>query len=125
MQFISASDESLRTQGRITATADGGQLWVYPYTQAHFRFTGRTLAVRLRNHWNYGDIRLGKSTKQVVVDFEVGDEVNILKGAFADNRGTVTALNPEKQEATVQIMLFNREISTDIPYLELEKYEKK
>ncbi len=69
--------------------------------------------------------RLGKSTKQVVVDFEVGDEVNILKGAFADNRGTVTALNPEKQEATVQIMLFNREISTDIPYLELEKYEKK
>ena len=59
MQFISASDESLRTQGRITATADGGQLWVYPYTQAHFRFTGRTLAVRLRNHWNYGDIRLG------------------------------------------------------------------
>ena len=59
MQFISASDESLRTQGRITATADGGQLWVYPYTQARFRFTGRTLAVRLRNHWNYGDIRLG------------------------------------------------------------------
>ena len=36
MQFISASDESLRTQGRITATADGGQLWVYPYTQARF-----------------------------------------------------------------------------------------
>ena len=59
MQFISASDESLRTQGRITATADGDQLWVYPYTQARFRFTGRTLAVRLRNHWNYGDIRLG------------------------------------------------------------------
>lgn len=58
MRLIADTDQALQYQGRAERTEDG-QLWVFPYTQARFRFTGTTLSVRLRNHWNYGDIRLG------------------------------------------------------------------
>lgn len=58
MQTISILSPEIRTVGRITTT-DDYQTWVFPYTQAQFRFTGSTLAVQLRNYWNYGNIRLG------------------------------------------------------------------
>lgn len=62
MQYIDSHTEALRYMGRTERTADG-ELWVFPYTQAQFRFTGTSLAVRIRNHWDYGNIRLG-----VIVD---------------------------------------------------------
>ena len=58
MRLIAYTNQAFQHQGRTERTEDG-LLWVFPYTQARFRFTGTTLSVRLRNHWNYGDIRLG------------------------------------------------------------------
>lgn len=58
MRLITYTDQAFQYQGRTEKTEDG-LLWVFPYTQTRFRFTGTSLSVRLRNHWNYGDIRLG------------------------------------------------------------------
>lgn len=59
----------------------------------------------------------------VSVDFQVGDRVKILKGAFKDSEGTVEKMDDEKQEATVLLILFGRETPTEIPYLDLKKVD--
>ena len=59
MQFIDAFNPAFRTMGRIGESKNHLPLWVFPYTQARFRFTGTSLAVRLRNFWNYGHTRIG------------------------------------------------------------------
>lgn len=59
----------------------------------------------------------------VSVDFQVGDCVEILKGAFKDSEGTVEKMDDEKQEATVLLILFGRETPTEIPYLDLKKVD--
>lgn len=59
----------------------------------------------------------------VSVGFQVGDRVEILKGAFKDSEGTVEKMDDEKQEATVLLFLFGRETPTEIPYLDLKKVD--
>ncbi|MCI9040911.1 transcription termination/antitermination protein NusG [Dubosiella newyorkensis] len=68
--------------------------------------------------------RLGKSEQKHEVDFKVGDIVKILRGGFEDSEGEVTAMNDEKQEATVMVLFANRETPTDIPYADLKKVEE-
>ncbi|KFI65531.1 GDSL-type esterase/lipase family protein [Bifidobacterium cuniculi] len=58
MRQIAPLDPAIHHEGRA-ATQDGVPLWVFPYTQARFRFSGTTLAVRVRSHWNYGHTRIG------------------------------------------------------------------
>ena len=65
--------------------------------------------------------RLGKGQKDVQIDFEVKDRVKILGGAFKGSEGTVEALDPARQAATVLLVLFGRETPTEIPYSDLEK----
>lgn len=60
--------------------------------------------------------RLGMSERKVQVDFEVGDRVRVLSGAFANVEGTVEALDDENQTATVLTILFGRETPTDFGY---------
>lgn len=67
--------------------------------------------------------RLGKQDMSVQVDFEVGDTVEILNGAFRDSEGTVEKMDDEKKEATVLLILFGRETPTEIPYMDLKKVD--
>ena len=67
--------------------------------------------------------RLGKTQREVQVDFEVKDRVRILNGAFKGSEGTVEELDPTRQVATVLLVLFGRETPTEIPYSDLEKIE--
>ena len=67
--------------------------------------------------------RLGIKEKRVQVDFEVGDRVKILSGSFTNSEGTVESLDDDAQVATVLLILFGREIPTDISYSDLEKIE--
>ncbi|MCH9275965.1 GDSL-type esterase/lipase family protein [Bifidobacterium amazonense] len=57
--IISPADPALRTMGRIDDADPTRPIWVYPYTQVAFRFTGTSLAATLVNRWNYGDTHLG------------------------------------------------------------------
>ncbi|MDO4465762.1 MAG: transcription termination/antitermination protein NusG [Bacillota bacterium] len=68
--------------------------------------------------------QLGRQDINIVVDFEIGDTVEILNGPFADSEGTVQAMNEETKEATVLLILFGRETPTDIPYVDLKKVEE-
>ncbi|MDU8982319.1 hypothetical protein [Bifidobacterium scardovii] len=60
---ISPNDPALRTMGRIDDADPERPVWVFPYTQVSFRFTGTSLTASLINYWNYGDSHLG-----VVID---------------------------------------------------------
>ena len=61
--IISPDHPALHAMGRIDLTDPTRPVWVYPYTQVSFRFTGTSLGVTVVNHWNYGDTKLG-----VIVD---------------------------------------------------------
>ena len=67
--------------------------------------------------------RLGRQDMSVQVDFEVGDTVEILNGAFKNSEGTIEKMDDEKKEATVLLILFGRETPTDIPYMDLKKVD--
>ncbi len=67
--------------------------------------------------------RLGIKEKRVQIDFKVGDRVKILSGSFNGSEGTVESLDDENQTAKVLLILFGREIPTDISYSDLEKLE--
>ncbi|MEI3147226.1 MAG: transcription termination/antitermination protein NusG [Merdibacter sp.] len=65
--------------------------------------------------------RLGRAQKDVQIDFDVKDRVKILGGAFKGSQGTVEALDPARQVATVLLVPFGREMPTEIPYSESGK----
>lgn len=67
--------------------------------------------------------RLGKSDVSVQVDFNIGDTVQIMSGAFEDNEGTVQEMNDEKETATVLLIMFGRETTADIEYKNLRKVD--
>ncbi len=67
--------------------------------------------------------RLGMSERRVNVNFEIGDRVKILNGAFSGVEGTVEELKPEAQIAVVLTILFGRETPTEINYCDLEKVD--
>ncbi|MCF0106815.1 MAG: transcription termination/antitermination factor NusG [Holdemanella sp.] len=68
--------------------------------------------------------RIGKQDMNIQVDFEKGDTVEILHGAFEGYSGTVEEMDEEKKEATVLLILFGRETPTEIPYVDLKKVEQ-
>lgn len=68
--------------------------------------------------------RLGMKKNDVKVDFEVGDTVRILDGAFKNSQGKVSAIDKENNQATVMLVLFGRETPTDIPFSDLQKVEE-
>lgn len=67
--------------------------------------------------------RLGRQDVNVQVDFEVGDRVEITNGAFKNSEGVIEAMDEEKKEATVLLILFGRETPTEIPYMDLKKVD--
>ncbi|MBR0137672.1 MAG: transcription termination/antitermination protein NusG, partial [Erysipelotrichaceae bacterium] len=58
---------------------------------------------------------------KVVVDFQVGDRVRILSGAFANVEGTIESMNDAAETATVLAIMFGRETPTEVSYIDLEK----
>lgn len=67
--------------------------------------------------------RLGRQDVNVQVDFEMGDRVEITNGAFKNSEGVIEAMDEEKKEATVLLILFGRETPTEIPYMDLKKVD--
>ncbi|MBQ7891243.1 MAG: transcription termination/antitermination factor NusG [Erysipelotrichaceae bacterium] len=68
--------------------------------------------------------RMGMSERKLVVNFQVGDRVKILRGPFKDIEGTIDAMNDDAQSATVLTILFGRETPTEIGYGDLEKVDE-
>ena len=64
---------------------------------------------------------LGIKPEDIVVDFEVGDTIQVIAGAWADTVGVVQSMNPQKQSLTINVELFGRETPVEISFAEVRK----
>lgn len=64
---------------------------------------------------------LGFMGRSVVVDFEVGDTVVVISGAWKDTTGAIRAINEHKKTATINVEMFGRETPVELAFTELRK----
>lgn len=65
--------------------------------------------------------KLGKSEKKLSVEFNVGDRVRIISGAFANVEGVIESMNDSTETARVLTIMFGHETPTEISYDNLTK----
>ena len=58
---------------------------------------------------------------KVVVDFEKGDMVVVIAGAWEGTEGAVQAVNAQKQTVTISVELFGRDTPVEISFAEVRK----
>jgi len=58
---------------------------------------------------------------RIVVDFEPGDYVEIVSGAWKGIAGAVKSVNPHKQMVTVNVDLFGRDTPLELGFAEVKK----
>ena len=63
----------------------------------------------------------GAMKPKVKVSFEVGDEVRVVEGAFANFSGVVEEVKPEKQKLKVKVSIFGRATPVEIDFAQVEK----
>ncbi len=64
---------------------------------------------------------LGICKEDVVVDFEVGDSITVVAGAWEGTVGMIQSLNVPKQSLTINVELFGRETPVEISFAEVKK----
>ncbi len=64
---------------------------------------------------------LGIKTENVSIDFEEGDTIVVVAGAWKDTIGAVTRIDHNKQTATINVELFGRETPVEIGFEEVRK----
>ena len=64
---------------------------------------------------------LGIQEQSVVVDFEVGDTVNVIGGIWKDTVRVVQTINESKQIVTINVELFGRETPVEISFAEIKR----
>ncbi len=84
----------------------------------------KPVALTEEEMWSLG-IGEGKkpSAKQTkyIADYEVGDMVVVIAGAWEGTEGLVTAVNAQKQTITINVELFGRETPVEINFTEVKK----
>ena len=64
---------------------------------------------------------LGIRQENIVVDFQEGDTVQVLAGAWADTVGVIQSMTIQKQSLTINVELFGRETPVEIGFAEVKK----
>ena len=64
---------------------------------------------------------LGIRTENIVVDFEEGDTIVVVGGAWKDTVGNIVAMNPHKQTITINVELFGRETPVEVSFADVKK----
>ena len=64
---------------------------------------------------------LGIMDVNVVVDYEVGETIVVISGAWKDTVGVVREVNPQKQSLKINVELFGRETPVEIQFSEVRK----
>ena len=68
-----------------------------------------------------GDGGAARPRPKVMVDYEVGDMIVVIAGAWEGTDGVITAVNTQKQTVTINVELFGRETPVEISFLEIKK----
>ena len=55
------------------------------------------------------------------VSFDIGDEIRVIDGAFANFAGTVEEVKPDKQKLKVKVSIFGRDTSLELDFSKVEK----
>ena len=64
---------------------------------------------------------LGIRTENIVVDFEEGDTIVVVGGAWKDTVGNIVAMNPHRQTITINVELFGRETPVEVSFADVKK----
>jgi transcriptional antiterminator NusG len=65
--------------------------------------------------------RLEADEPRIKVNFQLGEQVRIMSGPFAEFNGVVDEIYPDKGKARVLVSFFNRETPVEVDFLQLER----
>lgn len=60
-----------------------------------------------------------QDTSDIQVDFEVGDTIRVVAGAWKDTIGKIESINMQKRAVTITVELFGRNTPVDIAFTEI------
>lgn len=63
----------------------------------------------------------GVSKPEILVEFDVGDNVRVIDGPFANFSGSVEEVKPEKQKVSVLVSIFGRSTPVELDFVQVEK----
>lgn len=61
------------------------------------------------------------SERSMVVDFEVGDMITVIAGAWKDTVGAIKSINEAKKSITINVEMFGRETPVELNFNEVKK----
>lgn len=64
---------------------------------------------------------LGIHEPEIEVDFEVGDEVQVISGVWKETIGQIMSINMSKETVTIGVDMFGRETAVEISFLDIKK----
>jgi len=64
---------------------------------------------------------LGIKLDQVVVDFDIGDNVTVISGVWEGTVGVIKGINHNKQIVTINVDMFGRETPVEISFMDVKK----
>lgn len=67
--------------------------------------------------------RFGIQQANVVSDYEIGDMITVLSGAWEGTVGAVKTINEQKQMLTINVELFGRETPVELSFSEVRKMD--
>lgn len=72
--------------------------------------------------FNLPEDALVERPKEIIVDFEVGDIVTVVAGAWAGKESTIQAINLSRKTVTIQVEMFaGRETPVEVGFTEIVK----
>lgn len=66
--------------------------------------------------------RIESDVPRLKVSFQLGEQVRIMSGPFAEFSGTVEEIYPDKGKAKVLVSFFNRETPVEVDFLQLQRF---
>lgn len=67
--------------------------------------------------------RFGIKQESIILEFEVGDTVTVLNGAWEGTVGVIHSLNEQKQSLSINVELFGRETPVELSFTEVRKMD--
>ena len=64
---------------------------------------------------------LGIRSSEIALDYEVGDAVTVISGAWEGTVGNISAINQGKQSVTINVDMFGRETPVELNFTEVKK----